>query len=74
MEVEAIIRKNFKVARQNELFHADTGFYFRNWIYNAKEIVTTMNAHESYIDNRSEINLDLTTELSTENMLGMFWR
>ncbi|XP_058838652.1 uncharacterized protein LOC131694186 [Topomyia yanbarensis] len=61
---EAAIR----IAQEVKYVHEQGGFHIRNWISNSNSV--TIALHE---DNAEEKNLDLSSGMSTEKVLGMWW-
>ncbi|XP_058826515.1 uncharacterized protein LOC131686265 [Topomyia yanbarensis] len=57
-----------KLARQVKQVHAEGGFEIRNWISNSKQVMQALKEERT-----EEKNLDLSPELSTEKVLGMWW-
>ncbi|XP_062704409.1 uncharacterized protein LOC109433030 [Aedes albopictus] len=58
-----------QIAKDVRHVHAQGGFEIRNWISNSRRVVEAL--QEQNTD--EEKSLDLTTELSTEKVLGMWW-
>ncbi|XP_065079912.1 uncharacterized protein LOC135702797 [Ochlerotatus camptorhynchus] len=58
----------FQLAQQVKKVHSKAGFEMRNWISNSKRVVRDL--QEEHTD---EKNLDLSLELATEKVLGMWW-
>ncbi|XP_062704152.1 uncharacterized protein LOC134286544 [Aedes albopictus] len=58
-----------QIAKDVRDAHAQGGFEIRNWISNSRRVVEAL--QEQNTDD--EKSLDLTTELSTEKVLGMWW-
>ncbi|XP_062557911.1 uncharacterized protein LOC134222771 [Armigeres subalbatus] len=57
-----------ELALQVKAVHAAGGFEIRNWISNSKRVAEALE-----VNNTEEKNLDLSPELSTEKVLGMWW-
>ncbi|XP_058826902.1 uncharacterized protein LOC131686906 [Topomyia yanbarensis] len=57
-----------QLAQQVNRVHAEGGFEIRNWISNSKQVVHALEEKQT-----EEKNLDLSPELSTEKVLGMWW-
>ncbi|XP_058816853.1 uncharacterized protein LOC131680147 [Topomyia yanbarensis] len=57
-----------KLARQVKQVHAEGEFEIRNWISNSKQVMQALKEERT-----EEKNLDLSPELSTEKVLGMWW-
>ncbi|XP_062556661.1 uncharacterized protein LOC134221484 [Armigeres subalbatus] len=58
-----------QVAKDVRHVHAQGCFEIRNWISNSRNVVEAL--QEENVD--EEKSLDLTTELATEKVLGMWW-
>ncbi|XP_062714227.1 uncharacterized protein LOC134290998 [Aedes albopictus] len=56
------------LAQQVKKVHAEGGFEIRNWISNSRRVADTLDE-----DPAEEKNLDLSPELATEKVLGMWW-
>ncbi|XP_062538447.1 uncharacterized protein LOC134206735 [Armigeres subalbatus] len=57
-----------QLAEDVRYVHAEGGFEIRNWISNSTSVLAMLNG--SSIEEKS---LDLTAEMSTEKVLGMWW-
>ncbi|XP_062537615.1 uncharacterized protein LOC134205925 [Armigeres subalbatus] len=57
-----------ELALQVKEVHAAGGFEIRNWISNSKRVAEALEEN-----NTEEKNLDLSPELATEKVLGMWW-
>ncbi|XP_062713668.1 uncharacterized protein LOC134290526 [Aedes albopictus] len=57
-----------QLAKQVKKVHAEGGFEIRNWISNSKRVVDELQEKPT-----DEKNLDLSPELATEKVLGMWW-
>ncbi|XP_062703946.1 uncharacterized protein LOC134286352 [Aedes albopictus] len=57
-----------ELAQQVKKVHAEGGFEIRNWVSNSKRVADSL--EKNYTE---EKNLDLSTELATEKVLGMWW-
>lgn len=62
-EAEAI-----QIANEVKYVHAQGGFEMRNWISNSNQVTSALQEA-----NTEEKSLDLSSELSTEKVLGMWW-
>ncbi|XP_062556741.1 uncharacterized protein LOC134221566 [Armigeres subalbatus] len=58
-----------QVAKDVRHVHAQGGFEIRNWISNSREVVDALQEHNA----DEEKSLDLSAELATEKVLGMWW-
>lgn len=82
---DAIIRKHYvddyldsadnveeavKLAREVKHVHSQGGFYLRNWLSNSEEVLSRVGESDS----ATEKCLQLDRNISTERVLGMFWR
>lgn len=57
-----------ELAQQVKKVHAEGGFEIRNWLSNSKRVVNALDENHT-----EEKSLDLSTELATEKVLGMWW-
>lgn len=57
-----------QLAQQVKFVHAKGGFEIRNWVSNSQRVLTALNESST-----KEKNLDLSPELATEKVLGMWW-
>ncbi|XP_062706189.1 uncharacterized protein LOC134287695 [Aedes albopictus] len=57
-----------KLAQQVKKIHAEGGFEIRNWISNSKRVAEALEEKPT-----EQKNLDLSPELATEKVLGMWW-
>ncbi|XP_062539202.1 uncharacterized protein LOC134207512 [Armigeres subalbatus] len=62
------VDNNANNAQQVKEIHAAGGFEIRNWISNSKRVGDALEEK-----NTEEKNLDLSPELATEKVLGMWW-
>lgn len=60
-----------KIARDVKYVHQQGGFEIRNWISNSPAVLKALN--EKDVDLVGEKDLDLSAEMSTEKVLGMWW-
>ncbi|XP_062704081.1 uncharacterized protein LOC134286482 [Aedes albopictus] len=56
------------LAKQVKTVHAEGGFEIRNWISNSKHVIEALEENHT-----EEKNLDLSPELATEKVLGLWW-
>ncbi|XP_062698516.1 uncharacterized protein LOC134284162 [Aedes albopictus] len=57
-----------QLANEVKLVHRNGGFEIRNWVSNSSRVL-----HALQGENVPEKNLDLSSELATEKVLGMWW-
>lgn len=57
------------LAQEVKFVHAEGGFEIRNWLSNSQKVMAVLQENCS-----TEKNMDLTCELATEKILGMWWR
>ncbi|XP_062703593.1 uncharacterized protein LOC134286045 [Aedes albopictus] len=57
-----------QLASEVKLVHGNGGFEIRNWVSNSSQVLEALQG-----DNVTEKNLDLSSELATEKVLGMWW-
>ncbi|XP_062558178.1 uncharacterized protein LOC134223057 [Armigeres subalbatus] len=57
-----------KLAQDVRHVHAQAGYEMRNWISNSSTVIDALNAGGEF-----EKNLNLSSELATEKVLGMWW-
>lgn len=62
-EAEAI-----KIAKDVKFVHSKGGFEIRNWVSNSQRVLQALLG-----DTTEEKNLDLSPEMTTEKVLGMWW-
>ncbi|XP_065094639.1 uncharacterized protein LOC135715167 [Ochlerotatus camptorhynchus] len=57
-----------QTAKDVRYVHSQGGFEIRNWISNSRQVTSALQE-----ENTEEKSLDLSSELSTEKVLGMWW-
>ncbi|XP_029719406.2 uncharacterized protein LOC109431964 [Aedes albopictus] len=60
-----------RIAREVKYVHQQGGFEIRNWISNSPAVLRALNKKKE--DLLNEKDLDLSPEVSTEKVLGMWW-
>lgn len=68
-EEEAII-----IAKQVTLIHKHANFEIRNWRSNSKQVMRMNFASYQEVDDNLDMNLEKTDAVSTEKVLGMWWK
>lgn len=58
-----------QISKDVRYVHAQGGFEIRNWISNSRRVVEALQEQNG----EEEKSLDLSTELATEKVLGMWW-